>query len=195
MNRAASRASASSRSTSWGTACLCVWMAVGAGCAGHPVAPRSAANRQAEGLAEEQAADPTAPTPVAPRPERAESTESPGAQRDPHRTRRLWGWISLAIGAEAAVIAVTTSFMLLHEKSVLNDNCDAHKQCNAVGLDAKGAITETVPWNTGSWIVAAAGVGIGTVILLTSRSDSGKDTALSVTPTPGGAALGLRSQF
>lgn len=170
-------------------------MTVGAGCAAHPVALRTAVNRQAEGVAEEQAADPTAPTAVAGRPERAESTETPSAQRDPHRTRRILGWISLAVGAEAAVIAVTTSFMLLHEKSVLNDNCDAHKQCSAAGLDAAGAITETVPWNTGSWIVAAAGVGIGTVILLTSRSDSGKDTALSVSPTPRGATLGLRSQF
>ena len=85
--------------------------------------------------------------------------------------------------------------MLLHEKSVLDDNCNAQKQCKPAGIDAQGAIRETVPWNTGSWIVAAAGMGAGTVLLLTSRRESGRSTALAVSPSPAGLALDLRSQF
>ena len=189
MNRAASF---------WGIACLAAWIALGTGCAGRATPLRSASGSLGEGVAEEQATDPGSPTvagaPAATAPA-PDSTENSVARRDPHRTRRTIGWISLAIGAEAAIVAGVTSFMLVHEKSVLDANCDANKVCNADGIDAKGAISNTVPWNTGASIVAAVGVGVGTVLLLTSRSDSGKDTALTVSPTPAGASLGLRSQF
>ncbi len=171
---------------------LSAWMVLAAGCAGRSLPSHSAFDDRADGVTEEQAADATEPPPQT-RP--ADGTEETGARRDPHRVRRTVGWISLAIGAEAAIVAVTTSFMLLHEKSVLNDSCDAQKHCNPVGIDAKESINGTVPWNTASWIVAVAGVGAGTILLLTSRPDSGKSTALTISPTPAGFALGLRSFY
>jgi hypothetical protein len=180
------------RGACWRTLSLSAWMALGAGCAGRTLPARDAAGQKAEGVAEEQAPGPVE-TPGAA--SQTEGSEGSNVPRDPYRTRRTLGWISLAIGIEAAAIAVTTSFMLLHEKSILDDNCNAQKQCSRAGIDAQEPIRQTVPWNTGSWIVAAAGVGAGTVLLLTSRRESGRSTALAISPSPAGLALGLRSQF
>jgi hypothetical protein len=85
--------------------------------------------------------------------------------------------------------------MLLHQKGVLDGQCDAQKRCSTAGIGETGAIHQTVPLNTTAWIVAVIGLGAGTVLLLTSQPESGKSTAVTVSPTPGGAALGLRSTF
>jgi hypothetical protein len=118
---------------------------------------------------------------------------------DPHRTRRIWGYAGIAIGGVALVGAVVSSFMLLHQKGVVNDNCNGASQCNAVGLGETGAIHQTVPFNDATWIVAAVGLIGGGVLLLTSQPESDdashKSTALTVAPAPGGASLGLRSTF
>ena len=125
----------------------------------------------------------------------AEAVQGTSTPPDPHRVRRIYGYVSLAIGAEAAVIAVVTSFLLLLEKSALVGECDAQKRCSRTSVAETGAIQQTVPWNTTSWIVAVAGLGAGTILLLTSAPESSKSTALTVSPNPGGAALGLRSTF
>jgi hypothetical protein len=118
---------------------------------------------------------------------------------DPHRTRRIWGYAGIAIGSLALAGAVVSSFMLLHQKGVLNDNCNGANLCNATGLAETGAVNQTVPFNDATWIVAAVGLIGGGILLLTSQPDSDdashKSTALTVAPAPGGASLGLRSTF
>jgi hypothetical protein len=114
---------------------------------------------------------------------------------DPHRTRRTLGWVSLAIGAEAAVVAVATSIMISHQAGVRNDNCNDAKVCNATGIGAVGTIDSIVPWNTASWIVAAAGLGAGTILLVISQPKSEHPTALTVSPNGSGMSFGLRSSF
>jgi hypothetical protein len=114
---------------------------------------------------------------------------------DPHRTRRIWGYAAIAIGAEAAVVAGVTSFMLLHQKGVVDDGCDAQKRCSSTGLAETGAVSQTVPVNNVAWTVAAVGLIGGGILLLTSQPESGKSTALTVAPNVGGASLGLRRTF
>jgi hypothetical protein len=138
-----------------------------------------------------QASDPETPPPRG----YAEAEQGSSAPADPHRTRRIYGYASVAIGGAAAVVAVVTSFMLLHQKSVLDEQCDAQKRCSSAGFGETGAIHQTVPLNTTAWIVAVVGLGAGTVLLVTSQPESGKSTAVTVSPTPGGAAFGLRSTF
>jgi hypothetical protein len=125
--------------------------------------------------------------------------EGSGGAPDPHRTRRIWGYAGIAIGGAAAVLAGVTSFMLIHQKSVLDDNCNAQKLCNATGLAETGAVVQTVPINNVAWVVAAVGLIGGGIVLLTSQpessKDSGKSTALTVAPNAGGASVGLRSTF
>jgi hypothetical protein len=126
----------------------------------------------------------------------------------PGGTARAFGWIVLSIGADATVGAVITSFILLHQKGVLDENCNAEKRCSSAGVDAAATIHALVPWNTAMWVVAAAGIGTGAVLLLTHRpqkapSDA-KDTARSakppppelvLSPSPSGASFSLVGTF
>jgi hypothetical protein len=114
---------------------------------------------------------------------------------DPHRWRRVLGWVSLSIGAEAAAVAIVTSLLIEHQKSVRDENCSAQKVCNEAGFNAVTTIDTIVPWNTVTWIVAAAGLGAGTVLLITSPSGSEHRTALTLSPNSSGLGLGVRSTF
>jgi hypothetical protein len=123
-------------------------------------------------------------------------------------TARAFGWIVLAIGADATVGAVITSFILLHQKGVLDENCNAEKRCSSTGVDAAATIHALVPWNTAMWVVGAAGIGTGAVLLITHRpqkapSDT-RETARSpkppppelvLSPSPSGASFSLVGTF
>jgi hypothetical protein len=123
------------------------------------------------------------------------SSGAPAASHESGRAARALGWVSLSIGAEAAVVAGVTSLMLLHEKSTRDDNCDAERVCSQRGLDASGTIASIVPWNTAAWIVAAAGIGAGAFLLFTNRGDTGRRTVITVSPTAAGLGLRLWSSF
>ena len=203
---------------SWGRKIvgLSAAIALAAGCS-HPVVPaRDVTTVLAPGIAEPQPTEAPAPAvtgsaeaPAPPAPGTAEAPAPPPAagtaeasaaegssvRRDPHRTRRVVGWVSLTIGAEAAVIALVTSLLIEHQKSLRDDNCNAQKICNAEGFGAVGTIDTIVPWNTTTWFVAAAGLGLGTVLLLVSQPENEKQTAVTVSPVSSGLALGLRSTF
>jgi hypothetical protein len=171
-------------------------IALTAGCSRSAMSPRDASVEHVlvDGVAEAQPADATAPaTAGAARTEAGTDGSDPG--RDPHRMRRLLGWVSLTIGAEAAVIAVATSILIEHQKSLRNDDCNAQKVCSAEGFGAVGTIHTIVPWNTATWFVAAAGLGAGTVLLITSPSETGNRTAITLSPGPSGLGLGVRSTF
>jgi hypothetical protein len=140
--------------------------------------------------APEAAPAPPAGAPEAPANDAADGSE-PG--RDPHFMRRVVGWISLSIGAEAAIVAVATSLLIEHQKSLRDDGCNAQKTCTPEGLGAVSTISTIIPWNTASWFVAAAGVGVGTVLVVISQPEREKQTAITL--SPGGLGLGVRSTF
>jgi hypothetical protein len=103
--------------------------------------------------------------------------------------------VSLTIGAEAAVIAVATSLLIEHQKSIRDDNCNAQKVCNTAGFDAVGTIDTIVPWNTGSWFVAGVGLGAAAILLVISQPKSEPQTAITLSPGSSGLGLGVRSSF
>jgi hypothetical protein len=141
------------------------------------------------------AADATeAPAPAASAPvEHRADTESGAKEAESTQRRRALrniGWISLAIGAEAAVVASVTSVMLLSEKSVRDDQCNAQKVCSPHGLDANGTIATLVSWNTAAWIATAVGVGAGVALLLTNRPVSRLQPTVAVAPNAASVGLG-----
>jgi len=81
------------------------------------------------------------------------------------RAARTWGWVSVAVGAEAAVVAVLTSAMMLHENGVRDSGCDAQKACSPAGLDANARLAQLGGWNAAAWVVTVAGLGAGGVLL------------------------------
>jgi hypothetical protein len=124
-------------------------------------------------------------------------TRSATATPEHHRgrTARTIGWISLAVGAEAAVVAIVTSIMMLHDKSVRDANCDASKVCNVTGLNANNGLANLADWNVGAWAIAAAGLGVGGLLILTSPADTSRGTALLLGPEGTGVGVGVRSSF
>ncbi len=185
--------------------------ALATGCVGPGLRPAA----PPEGLAEEQgssppAAPPAAATPPAPSESAVSSgvppegtdvepgaggTNPAGDQRDPHRVRRYWGLAILSVGVEAAIVAGVTSILILHQKSIRDDGCNAQKVCDEDGKNAASTIDTIVPWNTASWIVGAVGVTAGLVLVLTSQPKAGPETMLTVSPALAGASIGIRSTF
>jgi hypothetical protein len=92
-------------------------------------------------------------------------------------------------------VAVVTSAMALHEKGVRDDNCSAAKVCSQAGLDANATLGTLLDWNTASWIVAVAGLGVGTVLVLTHPAIKNDQVAVTFGPAPGGAAVALTGRF
>ncbi|HEY8040388.1 MAG TPA: hypothetical protein VIF15_11370 [Polyangiaceae bacterium] len=155
--------------------------ALAAGCAAQPASPPRLV------LAEAAPAESVPPSTAQPQPQ-----PQPATTRDHGRQHaRTLGWISLAVGSEAAVVAVATSFVMLHDQSQRDSNCDAHKVCSQPGFDANSNLAVMGGWNAGAWVVAAVGLGVGAYLLLTNPADDTHQTAIGV--SPGG--LTLRSHF
>jgi hypothetical protein len=97
-------------------------------------------------------------------------------------TARTVGWFSLTLGLASATVAVGTSIMMLSDLSTRNSDCNAAKQCSTSGTNANNQISQLAGWNTATYVVAAAGIGIGAFLLLTNPKHSEHETALGVTP-------------
>ena len=112
---------------------------------------------------------------------------------------RTAGWIFVAVGAEAATVALVTSVMLLHDNSVRSSECNAQKACSVDGVDANSRIRSLVNWNAGAWAVAAVGLGAGAYLVLSNPRHADQAgatrTAIGVAPNGSGVGLDLRSSF
>jgi hypothetical protein len=125
----------------------------------------------------------------------ASGLESSSPPASSNHTARNLGWVGIGIGADAAVVAIGTSLMMLHDKSVRDGSCNAEKVCSPSGFDANGDIASLATWNTGAWIVAALGLGIGGVLVLSDHAGSSQRAAITVHAVGSGAGLGVESSF
>jgi hypothetical protein len=129
---------------------------------------------------------------------RSRPPESPAAAPESSarsHTARNFGWVGVGLGAEAAVGAIATSVIMLHDKSVRDSNCNVEKVCSPAGLDANQDIGLLSGWNVGTWVFAAAGLGIGGYRVWRDSDDGEQRTAITVSPMGSGAGLGVRSSF
>jgi len=89
-----------------------------------------------------------------------------GSKSDP-TVARTFGWLGIAVGAESAIVATVTSVMMLEDKSTRDAQCHAAKMCSSSGLHADTQLGSLAGWNAGAWVLAAAGLGVGSALLLT----------------------------
>jgi hypothetical protein len=125
------------------------------------------------------------------------STQEPASSppASSNHTARDFGWVSIGIGADAAIVALGTSIVMLHDKSVRDGNCNADKVCSPPGFSADGDIATLTRWNTGAWIVGALGLGIGGILVVTDRAGSSQRAAITINAVGSGAGLGVESSF
>lgn len=152
-----------------------------AGCAG---GAGSSGARSADAAARE------APPPREETPEEKEASS--------RRTGRVAGYVAIAVGAQAGIVALVTSGMMLHEDGIRSDAC-SEKRCTQEGLDANRNLAQLGGWNAGAWALGAAGLGVGTVLLILNPSDKAsarpaKSLSLGA-PPGGGPGLGLGGTF
>lgn len=114
------------------------------------------------------------------------SQQTRSHESSPHHDRqmnRVWGWVSIAIGAESLGLAAATSVMMLHQSDLRKQDC-TDKVCSTAGLNANKELDSLAPWNVGAWVLAAAGLGVGTFLILSNPSD--KELGVQVGVSPGG---------
>jgi len=124
----------------------------------------------------------------------AHAPEEPKDERVTRQSNRALGWVALSVGAEAAVVATVTSYIMLHQSGIRSDNC-VGKVCSASGLSANETLHNLEWWNAGAWVVAAVGVGVGAIVLWTSPTDAAVHAEVGIAPTGSGSSLLLRGAF
>jgi len=115
--------------------------------------------------------------------------------RDARQLGRTWGWTAVAFGSVAGVIALGTSYVMLHDKSTRDSDCDADKLCSQQGLNANAELAGMASWNAGAWILAAAGIGTGVYLLVTHPTDRATGTQVGIASTGSGAGVALKGGF
>jgi hypothetical protein len=145
------------------------------------------------GCAASPANRPAAPVPSASGQAGGGTQESP-EDRVARQSNRALGWVVLSVGAEAAVVATITSFMMLHQNGIRSDDC-VDKVCSAAGLSANETLHNLEWWNAGAWVVAVAGVGVGAIVLWTNPTDAALHAEVGIAPTGSGSSLLLRGAF
>lgn len=116
-------------------------------------------------------------------------------EREARQRARMDGWIAIGIGSSAALIALGTSLVMLHDKNVRDSECDGNKSCTSAGLSANNELGQLVGWNIGAFAVAAVGLGVGAFLVLTNPSDREMGTQVGIAPTGSGTGFVLRSTF
>ena len=93
------------------------------------------------------------------------------------------GWVIGGVGAAGLVVGAITGGLTLDKKSISGANCDdVARTCNQLGSDANDAGRTLGTVTTVSWVIGAAALTTGVVMIV--MSDDGHDVA--VLPTPGG---------
>lgn len=99
--------------------------------------------------------------------------------KETSNTKRTIGLVVGGVGVVGLGAAVVTGILILGNKSTADEKC-APTCVDQSGRDAVSAGTTLVPINFIAWGVAALGLGVGSYLVLTSKS---KDPTATTTPT------------
>jgi hypothetical protein len=110
-------------------------------------------------------------------------------------TKRTAGYVALGAGGLGLVVGTVTGILVLTNKSTMESHCDQNFACDSEGLDAASAGQTFSTISTVSFVVAAAGAGLGAYLLLSDDADEGSRTGLAFTPSANGAEVTVRHEF
>ncbi len=127
------------------------------------------------------------------------------------------GWVFVAVGSAAGVVALGTGLLMLTNMSTRSSNCSDAKVCNADGYNANTQIGNLGGVNAAAFGIAAVGIGVGAFLVLShplkrgeekttepkaknaatrdSRDTTSGSTALGISPTGSGIGLNLKGSF
>jgi hypothetical protein len=98
------------------------------------------------------------------------------------------------VGATGLLVGAVSGVLVLHQKSINDDNCDTRtKRCNQAGLDAKAAGRALSVVSVVGFAAGVAASAAGTYFILTSSPSH--ETSLSGALAPETAFFSLRQTF
>jgi hypothetical protein len=103
------------------------------------------------------------------------------------------GYVVGGVGIAGLVVGIVTGVMAIDRKSTADAHCP-FKSCDSVGWDAVQSGRTLGGVSVASFVVGAAGVAVGTALVVVGRSSSSK-AAVGVSAGPGGGSLVLRGAF
>jgi hypothetical protein len=116
----------------------------------------------------------------------------PPPEAPPPKPNRTAAYLTLGIGVAGLAAGATFGFLAMGRKNALNDECDASKVCPPSSQTTLDAAQRWAAFSSVGFAVGAAGVTVGTILLLTTPSDK---KGAWVAPTVGIGSLGLRGEF
>jgi len=108
--------------------------------------------------------------------------------------RRIAGWIVLGLGVVGLGVAGVTTGILAANDAHIEDECPGNV-CSEDGLETADSSRSLFPVNAAGFVVGALGVGIGTLLIVTSGSNAPKSTGIRARVTADGATLGIHRRF
>lgn len=109
---------------------------------------------------------------------------------------RTLGYVLAGVGATGLLVGAVSGLLVLHQKSIYDENCDMRlRVCNQTGKDAGAAGRALSVVSVSGFVAGVAASALGTYFILTSGS--GNEAALSVSGavTPETAFFSLRQTF
>jgi len=121
----------------------------------------------------------------------AEHPASSVRRSEDHRTL---GYVLAGVGASGLVVGAVSGVLVLHQKSIYDENCDQHlKVCNQTGKDAGAAGRALGVVSVAGFATGALASAFGAYFILSS--DNGRATAVSASLAPETAFFSLRRTF
>ncbi len=170
-----------------------------AGCATHSAPPDTPAAQAS------RAPNTTTPVATASTDNRQTTASSDTAETSAWRDR---GWVLVAVGSGAGVVAIGTGLLLLSNLNIRGNNCNDQKICNQDGYNANTQINNLGVVNATAFGVAAVGIGLGAFLVLThpktgkattteerKKEPAAPSAALGVAPTGSGVGFNLKGSF
>ncbi|MFT3769347.1 MAG: hypothetical protein QM820_28245 [Minicystis sp.] len=112
-------------------------------------------------------------------------------------SRRVAGFVVGGIGVAGLAVFGITGALMFGKRATVREHCvEATKECNdATGLDAAAAGQTLGRVNAVALGLGLAGLGVGTILIATSRGGAGPVAAVSGAVLPGGGGISLQTTF
>ena len=104
------------------------------------------------------------------------------------------GRIAVGLGVIGLGVAGVSTGILVEQHARIEDECP-HNQCSPRGLELAESSRALFGVNAAGFIAGGLGLGIGTLLILTSRAQPTGKTALRASAAPTGGALGIERSF
>jgi hypothetical protein len=116
------------------------------------------------------------------------------ASESPPSNDHTWTWVAGGIGVAGVATSLATGALAVSSKRTLETHC-VDRRCDDQGLDAANAGRTYATISTVSGAVGILGLGVGTYLLLSPRTEQRPSTQIEATAMPGGGFLGMKGRF